>query len=353
MARKRKRSILPLWLVIVIVIVAVGVYFYLNRKDASPSVFSDLPEGGNGVLNIYFLDIGQGDCSIIHLPDGKFMIIDSGNNDAKSRNKIKQITDELNISRFDYLLLTHADSDHCGSMRYVVDNYEIKKAFRPNVLSTYSKSSSLGDFNVGATNNEGGNVKNSAAYYNFLYALKNEEGCESVIFNKDSDFRGEEYDYSFDFYTPVADVRDIKYTNANDYSPIFTLTYNHTTVLFTGDAEAAAEKEFLESYAGGYPDCDLIKIGHHGSATSSSDAFLNAVRPEYAVIQCGEGNSYGHPTQLALDRLKARSVGVYRNDTNGDIAISITADTNYKFSSEYIYCLNTDMTNNYQGGSKQ
>ena len=352
---------IPIWLIVLVLVIGfVAYWFYLKDYNISaPKGFEKLPAPGNGNLNVYFLDIGQGDCSIIVFPDNKTMIIDSGNQYNAQKQKIKEFTDFLNIETFDYLLLTHADADHVGSMDHVFENYEVKHVFRPNVLSTYSRANELNEeINRGFTSAEGGTPSSSASYFKFLLGLQNEEGCTDEIFNKDSDFSGTyatddgEYEYVFDFLTPVAEVDDIKYKNANDYSPIVSLSYNGTVIVFTGDAESVMEKEFLDHYSI-YPDADLLKVGHHGSDTSSGQNFLNAVKPEYAVIQCGTGNSYKHPKQVTLNKLSAIGASVYRNDTNGDIAVSIGIASDYKFNSDMIFCVNTDVSKNHIGGDAQ
>ena len=147
MVKKRKGYIIiPVWLIVLVLVIGfVAYWFYLKDRGndeysiLAPKGFENLPAPGNGNLNVYFLDIGQGDCSIIVFPDNKTMIIDSGNRYSAQKQKIKEFTDFLNIETLDYMLLTHADADHVGSMDYVFENYEVKHVFRPNVLSTHSK----------------------------------------------------------------------------------------------------------------------------------------------------------------------------------------------------------------------
>ena len=311
---------------------------------------------GNGALSIYFLNVGQGDCSIIVFPDDKTMIIDSGNNYKSNEIKIKEFTDKLNIKTFDYLLLTHADADHVGCFDYVFANYEVKYVFRPNVLSTYADAKNLySGINRGFTDADGGTVSSSKAYYDFLYGLQTEPDCGSEIFNSESDFSGAYSDgenifsYYFDFLTPTASPENIKYKNANDYSPICSLTYNGVTVLFTGDVESNAEKEFM-SYYSTFPDCDVIKVAHHGAETSSSEAFLKKVKPEYAVIQCGVTKTYKHPRQLILDRLYNMGAVVYRTDKNGDISFRVECGEDYRIGQNCFVCANPDLSENRIGG---
>ena len=352
------------FVVVIVVAVAVFVITRLPKNNNSAGTKNSqtsennyvVSTEGDGSLNIYFLNVGQGDCSIIVFPDNKTMIIDSGNNYSSNEKKISEFTNKLNIDTFDYLLLTHADADHVGCMDYVLENYIVKHVFRPNVLSTYKDAKNLKEgINVGFTDKEGGKTSGSLTYYQFLFALQNEEDCVDEIFNKDSDFSGaysdgeKVFEYKFDFLTPTAYPTAVKFTNANDYSPICTLTYNGVTVLFTGDAEAAMENQFL-SYYSTYPDCDVLKVGHHGSESSSSQAFLNAVKPEFAVIQCAVENSYKHPRQLILDRLRAMNTTVFRNDNNGDITFAVTCSEGYAVTADKFLCAVPDLSKNYIGG---
>lgn len=369
MAKKRRKSkiVLPLWLAVLLVILIVVALYYCYAKgyikfpdnniaseDSGDASFMDnAPAPGNGNLNIYFLDIGQGDCIFIIYPDGKTMIIDAGENKSYVKDKISAAAKKLNIEEFDYLLLTHADADHAGSMKYVFDNFKIKKVFRPNVHSTKAEAASLRE-GLNPKKINGGVTQSSATYYNFLYSIQTEEGCEEEIFNFESDFSGTyttgetSLEYTFDFLTPTAERTEIFYSNANDYSPIVNLSYNGVNVCLTGDAEAKAEQEYLSVYGSKY-DYDVLKVGHHGALTSTSQGFLNAVKPEYAVISCGTGNKYNHPRQGILDRLNALKCKVFRTDTNGDILLSISSESDYKISIEKFYLEKTDISNNFVG----
>ena len=133
-------------------------------------------------LEVTFLDIGQGDCIILQFPDGKNMMIDAGDRTSYTQEAIEEFTDAENITTFDYLLLTHEDADHCGRMAWVIENYEIKYIFRPNVLSTHDNASSLpAEFNQGD-----GKSSPNATYANTLVAMYN-EGCTTEFFDKASD----------------------------------------------------------------------------------------------------------------------------------------------------------------------
>lgn len=292
-----------------------------------------------GYCRIHFIDVGQGDCMLIELPDGKLMVIDAGDRSSEVEQKIEQKFAELGVDEIDYLVATHQDADHIGNMDAVFDNYQVLKVFRPYVLSTHDKAANLPDgFNQGKTNAQGGKVSTTATYYNFLEMLL-EEGSEWEFFNKDThitgevEVLGEQKQYDFDFLTPTDNVEDIAYSDANDYSPIILFTYSGVDVLFTGDAENEVMNEYLNNYSNQH-DIEVLKVGHHGSYTSTNQAYINSLKPEYSVIQVGLGNSYAHPRQEIVDLLHESNSTIFRNDRHGDITLTICADGSFFFQTE-------------------
>ncbi len=261
-----------------------------------------------GDLKIHFVDVGQGDGIVIELPDKSYILIDAA---KKSRSgDLVDYINALGVTTFEYVIATHADEDHMGGMPNIFNNYIIKNIYQPS------------------------GENDTQTYNNFLAAIANENGCISTYFNKETDLYFEYKDgenieeLSIDFLTPTAVVADIEYSNINDYSPIMVLEYAGRKVLLTGDAETAAEKEFLEKYENLALDVDILKVAHHGSATSTSMNFLNKVKPEFAVISCGTGNSYHHPTQTALNNLIEIDAEIFRTDVQGDIVFSIDKEGN-------------------------
>ncbi len=301
-------------------------------------------------LKVSFLDVGQADCIIIELPDGKNMIIDSGDF-ASDQDVISEFTTANDIDTFHYLLLTHQDRDHVGNMDWVLENYKVNFIFRPNNYSSHSLASGLpAEFNP-VIDEDGAYVSTSAAYAEFLVAAYN-EGCTVELFNKDSDFTNtmilgeEKKTYTFDFLTPIAVREQVKYDNPNDYSPIFVLEYAGRTIMFNGDAEEEALEEYLTTYTNSYKNIDVLKVGHHGSYNATSAEFLTAVDPEIAVVQCGLGNDYGHPHQQVLDMLSNYGdIELYRTDTNGTITLNIGAN-----GSMTTTLTRTDLSYNYTCG---
>ena len=299
-------------------------------------------------LEVAFIDVGQGDCIIIELPDGKNMIIDSGEYSA-ARNAITAYTTENGITKFDYLLLTHQDSDHAGNMSWVIDNYEISYIFRPNNEATHATYDSQlpDDFNYGD-----GYKSTTATYGKFMLSAYNEQ-CVVEVFNKDSDFTNtinygnETYTYTFNFLTPTLDV--ISYGDPNNYSPIMMLEYMGKRIMFTGDAEEENIAEYVAMYSNMY-NIDILKVGHHGSSNATTLPFINAIDPEYAIIQCGEGNSYGHPHASVLNMLYNydNNIELYRTDNNGNILLTIDAVGTIEFVMEI-----SDVSDNFTPGTAQ
>ena len=350
-----KNWTLVIGLIIIILALAITGYYlgwfdkWLNPDNGNDGDFNPSSIAGKNVtttvdelkdLEITFLDIGQGDCIVLQLPDGKNMMIDAGDRTSYTQNAIEEFTEAEGITTFGYLLLTHEDADHCGRMAWVIETYEIKYIFRPNMKSTHKNASSLPEgFNQGD-----GNISTSASYANTLVAMYN-EGCPTEFFDKDSDFEnkvvcgGEEYKYSFNFLTPTANGEDVSYDEDNDYSPIILFEYAGVKVLFTGDAGEANLAEYMSNYDDDY-NIDIYKVSHHGSKNNISNEFISAIDPEYAIIQCGVDNSHTHPDKEALEILHNydSNMKLYRNDTNGNIYLTITSAGTFDFELEKEDC---------------
>jgi len=241
-----------------------------------------LSGGTSQPFEIHFLDVDQADCALV-IADGKTMLIDGGN--PGDGPKIIDYLRTQGVHKLDFLIATHPHSDHIGGLPYVVENIEITQAF----ISPF--------------------VHTSATYEELLDNLDKANVATAVPKT------GQEFDLG------GADCRVIAngggFDDANDASIILRVAYGDVSALFTGDAEVPAEDAALAS--GMNLRSTILKVGHHGSETSSGQPFLDAVDPEIAVISCGKDNSYGHPH---ADTLKKLDCEVRRTDEEGTVVLA-------------------------------
>lgn len=308
-----------------------------NEVDASLTNAVTLVE--NSDLQIHYVDVGQGDCILVNLPDGKNMVIDSGSetdSSATSQKVIDYIGSTLldDGEIIDYMILTHPDSDHLYFLPDILDNFEVATIIRPYTfyvsdgkdsgditveqkeevaakeLNTLNQLNSQYGYNIQLSSK---NSRLTVAMYDFISRIYTETyGANDTPATIDFPVAGKQIkgaDYTLTFYSPV-DPNET-YSSWNDYSCVMVLDYQGTKMAFTGDAETKVEREILDNQDNlPLPDVNIMDMGHHGSKTSSSEAFVEALNPEYAIISCGEGNKYGHPNQETLDTLDKIGVGV-------------------------------------------
>ena len=236
-------------------------------------------------VRIHFIDTGNSDAILIEQGDHG-ALIDGGDNDDEELvvNYIKH----LGISSLDYVFATHPDADHIGGLDAVISQIEVGQVLVGNGKAT------------------------TKTYTDFIEAIMNRGLSPSVPLLGTTFSLGE----ATLKIVSVANEKDV-----NNCSLVILYTYGDTKVLFMGDADQSIEKSIDLNEIG---DVDLIKVGHHGSKTSSNEAFIKAVNPEYAVITCGTGNKYGHPNQETLDTLNDLGIAIYRTDEMGDIVFEIT-----------------------------
>lgn len=363
-----KGFIIAVIAIVLIIAIAVAVVYFafpdtwnsimsmLNKEDSTSSSEIISEEENNnpppapilydGELKIHFLNVGQGDCIYIQFPDGKDMIIDCGNKSSgyKFDNTLSYL-DALNTDKtIDYLMLTHCDEDHVDSLDKIVEAYQINNIFMPNVLAAPTNASlkaKVDGLNTSMFTDP--DTITTAVYAEFFIAALTEPNC-TIKLNIDPDdshnaIQIVEETYSLIFYCPTQAIWDSHHLNSahdkNAISPIGILTYNNRKIVLTGDAneESWSEGAFISRV--GDIDCDVLKIGHHGSETSSSPEFINCVKCEYAVISCNYyGNTFGHPRQVAIDRMIAKNMTIYRTDLNGTIVLSIDKDSNLTWTTD-------------------
>mgnify|MGYP000616992515 FL=1 len=344
--KELQKFVAGLVVIIIITVIVLAVFYISNGykfdfgflKKESESVSVNYSEVDNvRDLKVYFIDIGQGDCIFIELPDGKNMLIDTGEKRNAGKAKIdKYLRDEKgNKVTIDYCVATHPDSDHIGLMPYVYEQYDVLKSYRPYVYSE-NKSASALPYEL----NKGIKIKNSSnIYYDYITNV-NAEQTYWEFFKDDSDFSngftgkdGEIYEYTVNFVMPYADnLNDYQYfTTPNDFSAVIMLEYADRKILFTGDIEyetgkKGAEQSFIREFSTSNPamvDCDVLKVAHHGSDSSTSPEFLSLVKPEYSVISCGLSNKHRHPLKSTLDNLVNCGSEIYRTDLQGTIILTI------------------------------
>ncbi len=345
MARRKKfKPTNGFTLFIAIIIVAIALFYYYHQEKQKAIQYSALNDVftsqaiavDKDVMKIHFIDVGQGDCIFIEFPDGKNMLIDAGNNGKE--DEIIDYLNDLKVKNITLVLATHADADHTGGMKEVFEEFNVGFCLRPFVYYNGEEKSKFEDsFNVPSKAEKSESCKTNT-YRDFLLAILNEE-CGYEYFNKDSDFsqaftyEGVASSYSIDFLTPTASIPYVGYSDPNDYSPIFILSYGEFDIMFTGDAEKEAEAELLLSYPN-LPDVDVLKVGHHGSETSTTMELLKKIKPEYSVIMSGVPNSYGHPRQAVLDRLDEVNSTICRTDLQGNIVIEVKSSGDYEVKTQ-------------------
>lgn len=282
------RGLLSLLLILVVFvagIVAVG--FYMNGGIQHKS-FVD------GELEIHYIDIGQGDCTLVKCGDHA-MLIDAGENDKGTQ--IQDYLNSQNVKKLDYIIGTHPHSDHIGGMDVIIYKFDCDVVMMPDVES------------------------DTKTYRDVVNAMKAKNYTNTVP------VPGQQYSLGDATFTILAPSR--QYDNMNDNSIALVLTYGDRKFLFTGDAEENGEEDIVNT--GINIDCDVYQVGHHGSRTASSETFLNAASPAYAVISCAEGNSYGHPHAQTLNELRYRGIKVFRTDEQGTI-VCTTDGVNIKWN---------------------
>jgi len=267
-------------MVLVLIFALVYTFVFTNSDYMTP---------GNNEIIVAFLDVGQGDSILIWSRDNA-VLIDGG--EAREGNTVLGYLRRAGITRLDYVIATHPHSDHIGGLVAMLSRMEIGQVLMPDVVHT------------------------TATFENFLAVIEN---------NGISTAAPEEGEWiqagiiRLHVLAPLPGHR-----NLNDASIVVRLVYGGTSFLFTGDAEAASERTMMAS--GRELGSDVLKIGHHGSQTSTTEGFLDAVAPMAAVIQVGRGNRFGHPHPDVMARLMARGIMVYRTDEMGTIIMATDGD---------------------------
>lgn len=267
------------------------IYFYIIAFLLTTFLYYGCFSGANSLkeneLRVHFIDVGQGDASLIQF-NSKSILIDAGP-DENSSNLIKYLK-SCKVETLDYVIATHPHEDHIGAMDEVLDKFKVNNFIMPKT------SDSSKYFEDMANSLMKHNITPIEAKKGVNFLLNDKINCSIIAPNSSS------------------------YEDLNDYSAVLKLTYNDLSFLFTGDAEAISENEMINNNYN--LNSQVLKVGHHGSNSSTSKNFLNKVKPKIAIISCAAANSYGHPSKEVLKSLSEFNAKILRTDREETIVLS-------------------------------
>lgn len=276
---------------------------------AKPSVV----ERGEGELRIHFIDVGQGDCTLLELPDGKTALIDGGNDSGETKKSVMRYLNALDIDVIDYLIITHTDSDHCGSLEEVFRYKSVLNAYMPASFDA-----------------------SDLQYAEVYEAATQEEECaiKELARMRISTAEG---GYNLAILYPYSQAAGGERGSDNENSAVVWLEYEGVKAIFCGDAPMETENILLRDERLGVlspfgvtlSDTQILKVSHHGSKSGTGAEFLSRLGVRTAVISCGENNAYNHPSAEAVRRLQTAGAEIYRTDRQGDVCITITREGKY------------------------
>lgn len=299
--KKIKKNIKRNFFKILIILLA---FLIINNQDKIKNLFNqnnnqnqnDYINTNNDLLKVHYLDVGQGDSIFIELPNNETMLIDAAES-YQSENIINYLKN-LNYQKIDYVIGTHPHADHIGGLKDIINTFEIGKIYMPKVVST------------------------TKTYESLLMAIKdknlkiNTAKAGTSIIDTDA--------LKINILAP----NNSTYTELNNYSVVTKITYGSTKFLFMGDAEKLSENEIKENVT-----ADVIKIGHHGSNTSSSIDFIKKVNAKYGIISVGLNNKYNLPKEEIITNWENSGTKIYLTSINGTVRAS-SDGTNIKIESE-------------------
>lgn len=300
MGRKKKKSkINPNKLLLYILFTTIFLLFFSFYSEennihflstsTTENITTPLNTNGNDLV-IHFFDVGQADCILISVAD-KHMLIDAGNN-SDGKLITKYLTENLKINSLEYLIGTHNHEDHIGGLDDIIANLEIKNLYMPYV-----------------------SVTSTQTY----------ENVEEAAFKKDLQIVNPKIGDTFSLNSSQIEIMNINNdepTNKNETSIVLEMRFGSLKYLFTGDTEIENENSRA------WNDIDVLKVAHHGSNTSSSEKFLNQVKPEIAIVSVGPNNSYDLPKKSILNRIEGFGAKIYRTDKDGTIIIKSNGTKN-------------------------
>lgn len=282
---KTKKLITSILALIVIIVAGI---MYLNDEQSSKPVDLD-----GDTVRVHIIDVGQGDCTVFETASGN-IIFDAGTNE--SEDELRAYLNNNNLKSFKYAIFTHPHADHIGGADMVINEFDVENVIIPDVET------------------------GTKTFEYFMDAIE-KKSVNTILAES-----GKNYSVG-NLNIKILAPNSKSYTEDNNYSIVAKAQFGNKTFMLTGDAEEQSEEEIIEKYGISNLKCDFLKVGHHGAANASSEAFINAVRPSIATISCGKGNDYGHPHAETLSKLNTVGATVYRTDELGSIVFECDGNT--------------------------
>ena len=309
---KLKRIKRILLLVVVFLLTALVVFSCFYPPESWKYYFDmpNVPKRKAGEMRLHFIDVEQGDCSLIELPDGQIVLVDGGNGTRKTERTVLRYLNALGIEEIDHLIITHTDNEHCGAIDEVVKQKKVLNAYLP------------------ATS------KITDGEYAEAYAALIKEDCALYEAERTIRLKGDKYPYQLSFVYPYSATAWLEGDEVT--SSVFWLDYQGVSALFMGDAGLDVENSLLRDDAFGFladevdlKSTEILKTAHHGSNASTSRDFLSYLGVKTAIISCGKDNPYGYPLPEVLDNLAWHGAAVHRTDLQGNILITVRPNGEY------------------------
>jgi competence protein ComEC len=272
---------------------------FSSNNVTSENIVGSMPlvsQNSENKIIVHYIDVGQGDCIFVELPNQETLLIDAGT--SKSYSTISSYIKDLGYVSIDYVVATHPHADHIGSMNKILRNFIVKEFYMPDCFPKTKM------FNT---------MLNTLELHKIPMIL-GENGTNII----------EQYNLSVEILSPL----EQEYSNINNYSLVIKIDYGESEFLFTGDAEALVEEELLNNNID--IDSDILKVGHHGSSSSSSEDFIKEVSPNIAIISCGIDNKYGHPHMETIETFIKQEVEFYQTNNFGTIVIEADKQENFE-----------------------
>lgn len=266
----------------------------LPAAGSTPQASQTAPAAQGPQTKVWFFDVGQGDSALVQTPDGANLLIDAGT--PESADGLVARLQQLGVKKLDVVLATHPHADHIGGMHKVLERFAVGDFYMPRVAAAQ--------------------VPTTKTYTRMLQTLQKKGIKAKEAYAGQTAFQSGDCRLEL-----LAPVKGASYEDLNDYSIVARLRCGDKGFLFTGDASKASEAQMCAQQRDKLP-ADLLKCGHHGSNTASTEDFLDAVHPRTTIISCGRDNSYGLPTQKTLRRLQQHGVEIHRTDEERSILVS-------------------------------